>query len=67
MARMMRRNDIDHEEVLRWVSSRSQTEMAIVSATARRRAVFAMMPTDLAAVALSDMTVRIPAARLRTV
>jgi hypothetical protein len=41
--------------------------MAIVSATARRRAVFAMMPTDLAAVALSDMTVRIPAARLRTV
>lgn len=39
--------------------------MAIVSATAMRRAVFAMTPTGLAAVATSDMTLSIPAAGLR--
>ena len=39
--------------------------MAIVSATATRRAVFAMIPTGLAAVAASDMTLRILAAALR--
>ena len=39
--------------------------MAIVSATATRRAVLAMMPIGLAAVAVSDMTLRIPADGLR--
>src|SRR5688572_27927228 len=60
---MMRRNNIDDGEVLRWVSSRSQTAVAIVSATARRRAVFAMMPTGLEAGASSDMTSSIPVKR----
>ena len=36
--------------------------MAMVCATATRRDVFAMMPAGLAAVAASDMTLRIPAA-----
>jgi len=34
--------------------------MDMVSATATRRDVFAMNPTGLAAVAASDMTLRIP-------
>jgi hypothetical protein len=36
--------------------------MDMVSATATRRDVFAMNPTGLAAVAASDMTLRIPVA-----
>ena len=39
--------------------------MDMVSATATRRDVFAMSPTGLAAVAASDMTLRIPSPRDR--
>ena len=52
---MMVRRKSEDGELFQWVIIRSQTPMEIVSATATRRAVFAMMPTGLAAVANSDI------------
>jgi hypothetical protein len=61
---MSRRKSADREPP-HVVIIRRPTLIDIVSATATRRAVFAMMPTGLAAAANSDMTLRIPVSGLR--
>jgi hypothetical protein len=60
---IVRRNSADGE-LLQVVIIRRPTPIDIVSATATRRDVFTIMPAGFAAVAASDMTLRIPAAGL---
>jgi hypothetical protein len=54
--RMMVRRKSEDGELLQTLIIRRPTPIDIVSATATRRAVFAMMAAGLAAVASSDMT-----------
>src|SRR2546423_4667456 len=58
--RTMVRRKSEDGELFHLVINRRATPIDIVSATATRRDVFAIMPVGLAAVATSDMTPRIP-------
>src|SRR3954470_16142379 len=57
---MMVRRKSEDGELLHVVIIRRPTPIASVSATTRRRVVFAAMPTGLAVLATSDMTSSIP-------
>jgi hypothetical protein len=52
---MMVRRKSEDREPFHWITSRRPTAIEMISATATRRAVFAMMPAGLAAVANSDI------------